>query len=138
MTGHPRIAGRLTLPGFRAKTPVVEEPPALEIPPKPRAPALVAVLAEKWPAVFGQGATVPLAIGVYAEIQTALAGTVSNRQVAEALRWWCGRNSYLAALGQPGARRHVLDGSDAGAVSDRDREHAAQTLVERQRKKTTK
>jgi sRNA-binding protein len=125
VTIRPRIVGRLTLPGFRAK---VSSPPT---PSKHRAPALVAVLAEKWPAVFGGGATKPLKLGIYAEIQAALAGTVSNKQLAKTLGWWCARGSYLTALSQPDARRRGLDGSDAGPVSDEHREMAAKQLAER-------
>jgi sRNA-binding protein len=129
-TERPRIVGRLTLPGFRAKTPV--EPPApLEIPRKTRVVQLVAVLASRWPAAFGAGAVKPLAIGIDVEIRAGLAGEVSNKLIGSVLGWWTRRDSYLTALTHPDARRHRLDGSDAGPVGDHASEIAAKQLEAR-------
>jgi sRNA-binding protein len=143
MSGRPRISGTLTLPGFKVKTTptspssapsissIPPPPPPADKSSKPRAPELVKVFAEKWPGAFGAGATKPLAIGIHAEIKAALADTTSNKQLSETLRWWVSRDSYLTALSQPDARRRGLDGSDAGPVSDNDREMAAKQLAER-------
>jgi sRNA-binding protein len=134
LTDRPRIIGTLGLPGFRAKAP---PPPTTPTAPRQqRVTELIAVLAARWPAVFAEGAIKPLKIGVYAEIKTGLAGKASNKQLADVLRWWTTRGSYLTALSQPGARRYGLDGSDAGPVADADREFAAQRLKERRKRPT--
>jgi sRNA-binding protein len=138
MTGRPRIVGKLTLPGFRAKTPhqpvpppPAKEPPPLEIPRKQRVVRLVAILAGRWPAVFGGGAVRPLAIGIDVEIKAGLAGEAPNNLISRTLNWWTCRDSYLTALTQPDARRYGLDGGDAGPVGDLAREIAARQLEAR-------
>jgi sRNA-binding protein len=144
MTEHKRIAGTLRLPGFQTKTPaepppppVTEEPPPPGIPGKTRDVGLIKILADKWPAAFDQGPTKPLAIGIDTEIREGLAAEVSNKQLSDTLRWWTCRDSYLIALTQPQARRYGLDGSDAGPVTDHDREIAAQRLEERRARRKT-
>jgi sRNA-binding protein len=133
LTERPRITGTLGLPGFRAKAP--PPPPTPIAPPKQCVTELIGTFASRWPVAFGEGAIKPLKIGINREIRDALAGEASNRQVSGALKWWVERNSYLTALSQPGARRFGLNGDDAGAVSDDEREFAAQRLKERRKKK---
>jgi hypothetical protein len=121
----------LSKPAKSLPTPITKPAPSAEIPRKTRVVGLLKTLARRWPAVFGEGAVKPLKIGIDAEIKAGLAGTVSRRLVSDTLRWWVRRNSYLEALARPGARRHELDGSEAGAVSDHDREIATRQLEER-------
>jgi hypothetical protein len=59
---------------------------------------LIATLAEGWPAVFGQGATRPLRIGIDAEIHAGLGGGASKGLLSDVLRFWTSTDTYLAAV----------------------------------------
>jgi sRNA-binding protein len=69
---------------------------------------------------------VPLAVGIHAQIIAALGA--EPRDVAVILGAWCAKFRYQKALKQPGAIRRNLDGSEAGPVSEEQREFALQRL----------
>ena len=73
---------------------------------------LLEALAERWP-VFAE--TVPLAIGIHAEIWAAWPD-VDRPTLKVALRRYVRSFQYRAALERKGSRRVHLDGSDAGEV----------------------
>ena len=78
------------------------------------------------PALFASTAYVPppLAIGIHAQIIAALGA--EPRDVAVILGMWTGKFRYQKGLKQPGAVRRNLDGSEAGPVSESERQVALQ------------
>jgi hypothetical protein len=61
---------------------------------------------------------VPLAIGIHSAIIDLTRGDFTTRDVARALRLWCGQRAYRAAL-IAGAPRHDLTGTVVGEVTER-------------------
>jgi sRNA-binding protein len=74
------------------------------------APAAMALLAERFPRCFDERNRRPLKIGINADVVVAMAGTMTARDVANALRFYTGS---LTA----GAGRLDLDGNLAGTVT---------------------
>jgi ProQ/FINO family len=108
---------------------VVEERPATRDPAGvERRNALFMKLRQLSPALFASTAYVPppLAIGIHAQIIAALGA--EPRDVAVILGIWTGKFRYQKGLKQPGAVRRNLDGSEAGLVSESERQFALQRL----------
>jgi ProP effector len=80
------------------------------------ASAAVALLAERFPRCFDERNRRPLKIGINADVVVAMAGTMTARDVANALRFYIGSVLYQRAL-TAGAGRLDLDGNPAGTVT---------------------
>ncbi len=117
---------------------VVSPPPALAAPApvaaaSPPAPpdtaervAALALCREAFPAVFDPDAPLPLVIGIHEQLGE-LIGVDNARGL---LRWWTGWPPYLAAVAAGGKRYH-LDGTEAGAITERQRDVARIALANR-------
>ena len=110
----------------------VKPPPSPEVPRKERILGVLKVFAERRPAIFAdRERSKPLQIGVTAQIEAALKGEVPRKLVHETVRWWASGDAYLAALAQPGAMRHTLDGIPVEAVSEEHRADASKRFAEK-------
>jgi sRNA-binding protein len=89
------------------------------------AEAVITLLAERFPKTFFvfERRRKPLKVGIHLDILAALAGTISPRDLGNALRFYVGNAGYLRAM-LCGAYRYDLAGQPAGVV-DRDQEIAA-------------
>jgi hypothetical protein len=116
----PPVAQKATVVEERAAT---RDPAGVE-----RRNALFMKLRLLSPALFASTAYVPppLAIGIHAQIIAALGA--EPRDVAVILGMWTGKFRYQKGLKQPGAVRRNLDGSEAGPVSESERQIALQRL----------
>ena len=90
------------------------------------------------PAVFGPlratGAPwMPFTVGIRDAFMACYPGA-DERRVGRLFARLCGRDGYLRALAREGARRHDLDGTPLGPVSDAHRARAAQRLEARRAK----
>ena len=77
------------------------------------ASAAMALLAERFPRCFDERNRRPLKIGINADVVVPMAGTMTARDVANALRFYTGSVLYQRAL-TAGAGRLDLDGNLAG------------------------
>jgi sRNA-binding protein len=84
-------------------------------------------LRERFPEAFRQP-PVPLPQSILQTAHEALAEDHSKKSVRRALAHWCSRTDYLRAVIAEQARRVNLDGSDAGPVSEDQREAALRRL----------
>jgi sRNA-binding protein len=108
------------------------------MPPHTNPSSFVAVLANLFPAAFaveGWQPHKPLKIGIDADLIAT--GCLAKWEVASALRYYCRRRMYLAALAA-GGFRHDLNGGIAGEVSTADREWAQTKLAEIDRQQAEK
>jgi ProP effector len=80
------------------------------------AAAAVALLAKRFPRCFNERKRRPLKIGINVDVVVAMAGTMTARDVADALRFYTGSILYQQAL-TAGAGRIDLDGNLAGTVT---------------------
>jgi ProP effector len=80
------------------------------------ASAAMALLAERFPRCFDKRKRRPLKIGINADVVVAMAGTMTARDVTNALRFYTGSVLYQRAL-TAGAGRLDLDGNLAGMVT---------------------
>jgi ProP effector len=80
--------------------------------------AVIALLAERWPACFSvyQGDRKPLKVGIHLEIIAALDGAVTPAKLSRALRRYTSNRSYRARL-IAGAQRVGLEGEPSGTVT---------------------
>jgi sRNA-binding protein len=80
--------------------------------------AVIELLAELYPACFAvlEFRRKPLAIGIYTNLENALAGAVAPRELANALRRYTSNTGYLRHL-LCGAWRFDLAGNPAGTVT---------------------
>jgi hypothetical protein len=83
-----------------------------------------AVLAAKFPAVFGPAPRPPLQVGVKEKIAEAVGDEVDPVDLAAFLRWWTSRHDYRDAIAH-GEERRDLDGTPIDPPSERDRRQAA-------------
>ena len=81
-----------------------------------RASAAMALLGERFPRCFDERNRRPLKIGINADVVVAMAGTMTARDVANALRFYTGSVLYQRAL-TAGVGRLDLDGNLAGRVT---------------------
>jgi hypothetical protein len=88
--------------------------------------AALAALRERFPLVFDPANPLPLALGIGKEVRAA--ASLSWSLCDNVLDHWTGRPAYIAAIAADGSRRHNLDGTESGAVSDLHRERAAKLL----------
>ena len=79
------------------------------------ASAAMALLAERFPHCFDERNRRPLKIGINADVIVTMTGTMTARDVANALRFYTGSVLYQRAL-TAGAGRLDLDGNLAGTV----------------------
>jgi len=80
------------------------------------ASAAMALLSGRFPRCFDERNRRPLKIGINADVVVAMAGTMTARDVASALRFYTGSVLYQRAL-TAGAGRLDLDGNLAGMVT---------------------
>lgn len=92
---------------------------------RPEALAMLTVLAERFPAVFGANC-LPLAIGVHLEILAVLG--CDRRVLSAAMHRWCSRDAYLAATAE-GTHRVALDGTPVAELSAAERARAGERLA---------
>ena len=90
------------------------------------------------PAVFGPLRTtgapwMPFTVGIR-DAFMACCPDADERRVRRLFARLCGSDGYLRALAREGARRHDLDGTPLGPVSDAHRARAAQQLEARRAK----
>jgi sRNA-binding protein len=90
--------------------------------------ASLAVLREKFPAIFDIDQPVPLAIGASTQIEAAL-GPDSAEAAHAVARWWTSGPRYLAEVAAEGSMRWNLDGTPAGDVTDEHTAIAAERLA---------
>ncbi len=91
--------------------------------------ALLAELRTRWPHLFTS--PVPLAKGINRVIAAEMGSAAPPRQVlGRALGYWTHSRAYLEAIAA-GTCRVALDGSDAGAPTEDERQHAQEVLVQR-------
>jgi sRNA-binding protein len=77
----------------------------------------------------------PLAVGVREQLYAAAEQLNASRKlVRRFLTAWTMATAYQQALTEPGARRHNLDGTVAGEVSEQHAEQARQRVEQRRRK----
>ena len=93
---------------------------------------VLAMLVETWPECFKHDgeSPVPLAIGIYQQVQSELSGLIDEPVLRFAFSLYCNRPVYRRALLAPGAVRVALDGSTA-PVSDIHARDAKRRLVYR-------
>ena len=84
---------------------------------------------QRFPACFADkdGDFQPLAIGIDKQLREAMPELL-DCSLVYFLSWYTRQPRYLRASAEPGARRVNLDGSDAGPVSEADRDHAQRQL----------
>lgn len=84
-----------------------------------------------YPAVFTprKTAPVPLALGVGVPLVAELTDLFGERSAKIFMAAWTCRREYRWAV-LTGTHRHALDGSVSGQISDREREHARDQLVD--------
>jgi sRNA-binding protein len=89
-------------------------------------------LTQKFPAVFNDAKSLPLAVGCH-EIIFADAATdgISEDDARSALMWHTNSTRYLRAMCVEGAFRHNLDGTPVSEVSPVARGHAMHTVTRR-------
>jgi ProP effector len=94
----------------------------------------ITALADLYPACFAvfQERRKPLKVGLREEVIAALAGAATPKEIALALRMYCGNVGYLKACIE-GAERVGLDGKASGQVSAEEADHAKQRLQQRRR-----
>ncbi len=93
-----------------------------------RADALLAQMAQRWPAAFTT--PVPLAVGIHRTIRAALRAEdppTPWRVLRLTLMWWASRTGYLQAVAAGGSRVD-LDGQPCGQITDNERERATAQL----------
>jgi hypothetical protein len=88
--------------------------------------AALALCREAFPTVFGADNPLPLAIGIHEQ----LGELIGSDNASGLLRWWTGWPPYLVAVAAGGKRYH-LDGTEAGAITERQREVARVALANR-------
>lgn len=109
---------------------------------KVAARAVIALLAERWPATFAvfEARRRPLKVGVHNDIIAALDGAVTAAELGSALRYYTHNPFYLDRL-REGAARVGLDGKTAGEVTATQAADAAamwaKAVARNRRKKTT-
>ena len=87
---------------------------------------LLAELVKKYPIIFDKQKPKPLVIGAFELIQADLG--CDPRTLAYALKYWCGRPQYRAAI-SAAEHRYGLDGTPSGAVTEEQRRHAREVKV---------
>jgi ProP effector len=70
----------------------------------------------------------PLNVGIHIDLQAALDGAVTPREVRAALRHYTGKAGYLSGS-RTGAQRIDLDGNVAGIVTANEEEHSQRRLA---------
>jgi ProP effector len=93
------------------------------------AQSTITALADLYPACFAvfQERRKPLKVGIREEVIAALAGAASPKEIALALRMYCGNIGYLKACVE-GAPRIGLNGEAVGTVSAAEADNAKQRL----------
>jgi ProP effector len=97
--------------------------------------AVIALLTEQFPTAFAvfEGRRKPLKVGIDHDLVVALVGAVTAKEIAAALRHYCGNSAYLRACVE-GAPRVGLDGQPAGQVSADEAAHARELLATRRKR----
>lgn len=94
---------------------------------------VLGLLGRRYPYLFpAYGSPVrppPLAIGISKAVAAALDDEVSEGELKQAFRAWCGSPRYLKALTAPGAMRHNLAGEAVEPVHGEAAERAAARLA---------
>lgn len=94
---------------------------------------VLGLLGRRYPHLFpAYGSPVrppPLAIGISKEVAAALTDEVSEGELKQAFRAWCGSPRYLKALTAPGAMRCNLAGEAVEPVHGEAAERAAARLA---------
>jgi sRNA-binding protein len=80
--------------------------------------AVIALLAERWPATFSvhEGRRKPLKVGIYLDVMAAIDGAVTRSELSQALACYTKNTVYLKRCCE-GAKRIGLDGQPAGTVT---------------------
>jgi rSAM/selenodomain-associated transferase 1 len=106
-----------------------------EAPPKPAelTPAEVAaLLAERFPALFGAGRALPIKLRIHADIQQRAPGVFTRKALSTFFHRYTTSTAYLKTL--TGATHRIdLDGAPAGEVAD---EHRQAAIVELERRRS--
>jgi ProQ/FINO family len=84
-----------------------------------------------WPAAFAVRPRRPLARGTSAAVINHPDRPPSRKLIKTAVAYHCGRPDYLEALAADGSRRINLDGTDAGEVTEDERQDARQRMAAR-------
>ena len=101
--------------------------------------AVIALLAERWPATFAihEKKRRPLKVGIHVEILSALNGAVTWPELSKALACYVANSVYLSRI-SVGATRFGLNGEFAGEVTQAEADHAKMQIylaeLERQRR----
>lgn len=100
--------------------------------PEPTIDATLALLSERFPNCFvlHPPRRRPLKIGIYHDLRAALGGAVTDKELSNALRYYCYSIYYLATIADPPGIRFDLEGKPAGAVTPEEREHARQQITD--------
>jgi sRNA-binding protein len=90
----------------------------------------IGLLAELYPKTFSvhEGKKRPLQLGISDELQAALDGAVTPKELSAALRRYVSNRAYLAGL-RHGAYRIGLNGTPQGIVAKDEEEHAQSQLA---------
>jgi sRNA-binding protein len=80
--------------------------------------AVIALLAERWPATFSvhEGRRRPLKVGIFADVMAAIDGAVTRAELGKALGCYTANPVYMAKL-REGVARIGLDGEPSGTVT---------------------
>jgi ProP effector len=78
---------------------------------------------ERFPALFDADHPVPLAIGIHKQ----MGKVIGLKRAKRLMGWWTNWKPYIAAIAAGGVR-YNLDGSEAGPVTEAQREHARSAL----------
>ena len=114
------------------------ESPAAKRLPNPTVAAVIALLAERWPATFSirEARRKPLKVGIHLDVMAAIDGAITRAELSRALGCYVANTVYLARL-RVGAKRLGLDGAAAGEVTEAEENHSKMQIfiaaVERQR-----
>jgi ProP effector len=103
------------------------------------AAAVLALLAEKWPACFQifEQRRRPIKVGIHLDILAALGGVVTSAEVKSALRLYAGNLGYPLAC-REGVERVDLNGAPAGTVTAAEAAYAAKIVARRRHKSAAK
>jgi ProP effector len=111
--------------------PTLEPTPEAKGPPNLSPAACAALLAQRFPALFGAGRALPIKLRIQADIQTRAPGLFNKKSLSIFLHRYTTSTAYLKALAT-GTARADLDGAPAGDVAEEHRTAAA-AEVERRR-----
>jgi ProP effector len=94
----------------------------------------IAVLADLFPACFAifEQRRRPLKLKIPVDVLVALAGAITPKELAAAMRFYCANSGYLKACTE-GTPRIDLNGEAAGTVSAEEADNAKRRLQQRRR-----